>query len=166
MGDFPRAVNKPCLRHCRNQEWFLQRVERHIAGADRGLPLILDQDPAAIVFPYSQMFLDEGKINKTQYDLLLQRLLKIEETLQAWHSPRSIIFLDASANVLHERILRNSGKLRTPPLEWFERVRDYFLKLFPRFPNAVSVSTAELAPEQVVLRAKALIQRRAQDAHI
>lgn len=148
-----------------NQEWFLRRVERHIVIADRSLPLILDQDPAAIVLAYSRMFLDDGKISQREYGLLLQRLLKIEEMVQAWRSPRVCLFLDAPADVLYERNLRNSGKSRTPPLEWFERIRDYFLRLFPCFPNAVSVSTVELAPELVLSRAKALIIRRDQDGH-
>jgi deoxyadenosine/deoxycytidine kinase len=146
-----------------NQEWFLNRVEKHIAGANPRLPLILDQDPAAIVLAYSRMFLDEGKISEAQYDLLLQRLLKIEEILQAWQSPRMVLFLDAPAEVLHERALRCSGTSRTPPLEWFERVRGYFVELFPFFPNVFSVSTADLGPEQVVAKAKALIQSHTQD---
>lgn len=143
-----------------NQEWFLRRIGRHIGRASSRSPLILDQDPAAIVLAYSRMFLEDGKITEEQYSSLLERLLKIEEKLHDWKCPRTVLFLDAPADVLRHRILQRCGKSRTPPLKWFEQVRSHFVKLFTCFPNAIAISTASLSPEQVIARAKSLIERR------
>lgn len=147
-----------------NQDWFLRRIGRHINRASPHSPLILDQDPAAIVLAYSQMFLEDGKITDGQYALLLDRLLKIEEKLGDWKCPRTVLFLDAPADVLRQRILQRYGKSRTPPLKWFERVRNQFVKLFTSFPNAIAVSTVNLSPEQVIARAKSLVERNTEDA--
>jgi deoxyadenosine/deoxycytidine kinase len=143
-----------------NQEWFLKRIGRHISRASSRSPLILDQDPAAIVLAYSQMFLEDDKMTEEQYISLLERLLKIEEKLDDWRCPRTVLFLDAPADVLRQRILQRWGKWRTPRLKWFERVRNQFVKLFVCFPNAMAISTASLSPEQVIARAKSLIERR------
>lgn len=147
-----------------NQRWFLQCIGRHITQADPKLPLILDQDPAAIVLAYAKMFFEDGKIKQMQYESLLKRLLKIEKTLQDWKCPRTVLFLDASAETLYHRAVRRSGKSLTPPLEWFERVRTYFIQLFTCFPNAVNISTEIFSPEQVAARARALIERKIKDS--
>jgi len=147
-----------------NQEWFLRRIGRHISRANSRTPLILDQDPAAIVLAYSRMFLEDGNMTEVQYNSLLERLLKIEEKLHDWRCPRTVLFLDAPADVLRQRILQRWGKLRTPPLKWFERARNHFVKLFTCFPNAIAASTVELSPEQVVSRAEGLIKSRAKGA--
>jgi len=141
-----------------NQQWFLERIGKHISSASRNLPLILDQDPAAIVLAYSRMFMEDDKISKAQYSSLLRRLLKIEEKLQNWKCPRTVLFLDAPADVLHQRVLQRSGKTHTPPLKWFDRVRNHFLELLPHFPNAIIASTVELSPQQIISRARGLIK--------
>jgi deoxyadenosine/deoxycytidine kinase len=141
-----------------NQEWFLKRIGEHITRANTDLPLILDQDPAAIVLAYSRMFMEDDKISKAQYSSLLRRLLKIEEKLQNWKCPRTVLFLDAPADVLHQRVLQRSGKTHTPPLKWFDRVRNHFLELLPHFPNAIIASTVELSPQQIISRARGLIK--------
>src|SRR5690242_20129438 len=135
-----------------NQRWFLHRIGKHIASANRQLPLILDQDPAAIVLAYSKMFLEEGKIMTSQYTSLVQKLLKIEGTLQDWKCPRTVLFLDAPAEVLHQRVLRRSGKTLTPTLKWFDRVRSHFIQLFTCFPNAINISTERFSQEQVLAK--------------
>lgn len=147
-----------------NQKWFLQRTSQHIAHANPQLPLILDQDPAAIVLAYSRIFLEDDQMTKAQYNSLLERLLKIEGELQNWTSPRTVLFLDAPADVLRHRVLRRWGKSHTPPLKWFDRLRNHFVQLFTCFPNAITASTVELSPEQVISRARALIKRRIKDA--
>lgn len=141
-----------------NQQWFLDRISNHLNGASRNMPLILDQDPAAIVVAYAQMFFEDCKINEVQYASLLKRLLRIEEALQAWRSPRTVLFLDAPAEVLYQRVLRRSRNSPTPPIEWFERVRSHFLELFQHFPNATKISTEIVPPEQVAAQARALIE--------
>ena len=146
-----------------NQDWFLQRVGRYISRANPRSPLILDQDPAAIVFSYSKMFLDDEKMNEDQYVLLLERLLKIEAKLQAWKCARTVLFLDAPADVLRQRVLQRYGKRHTPNIKWFERVRNNFVQLFVCFPNAITISTVEFSPVQIFSRAELLIQRRIKD---
>jgi deoxyadenosine/deoxycytidine kinase len=146
-----------------NQTWFLRRIARHIARADPCLPLVLDQDPAAIVLGYSSVFVEEQKLTDAQYALLLKRLLIIEKKLCEWRCPRTVLFLDAPAAVLHQRIYQRCGKSHTPPLDWFEFVRNRFVQLFTCFPNAVAVSTVNHSPEQVIARARSLIKSRVKD---
>jgi deoxyadenosine/deoxycytidine kinase len=155
--------NKKDFNAAANQRWFLSQIGKHIAKANPQLPLILDQDPAAIVLAYAKMFFEDGKIKKSQYESLFNRLLKIEKTLHGWKCPRTVLFLDAPAEVLYHRALKRSGKTLTPPLEWFERVRSHFVQLFTCFPNAFTISTARNSPEQVVAKAKALIERKIKD---
>jgi deoxyadenosine/deoxycytidine kinase len=143
-----------------NQRWFLRRISQHISRASSRSPLILDQDPAAIVLAYSRMFLEDGKMTEEQYASLLERLLKIEEKLQDWRCPRTVLLLDAPADVLRQRIFQRWGRSRTPPLNWFKRVRNHFVQLFTYFPNAIVVSTVNLSSEQVIARAKSLIEDR------
>jgi len=143
-----------------NQEWFLARIAESVSHAKPDAPLILDQDPAAVVLAYSRMFFEDGKISEAQYSALLRRLLEIEEKLQAWMRPRAVLCLDAPADVLRKRVVQRGGESRTPPLPWFHRIRTHFLDLFSRFPNAIRVSTVHLSPEQVISRAKDLVENR------
>jgi deoxyadenosine/deoxycytidine kinase len=141
-----------------NQKWFLKQIERHIAGADPRSPVVLDQDPAAIVLVYSRMFMDEGGISKDQYALLLRQLLKIERALQRWRSPRRVLFLDAPADVLHKRVLGRLGASCTPPLQWFEKVRTRVQNLSTLFPHAVEASTVHRSLQQVISLATSLLE--------
>lgn len=147
-----------------NQRWFLSRVGRHVAKANPKLPLVLDQDPTAIVLAYAKVFLDDRQMNEAQYEVLLKDLAKIEKMLQKWTSPRVVLFLDAPPTILYHRILRRSGKTKTPPLEWFERVRNQFVQLFPCFSNAFTISTEKYSPEQVTSHARAMIERKIKDS--
>lgn len=149
-----------------NQEWFLQRAGEHIARADPGSPLVIDQDPAAIVLAYARMFHEDGKMSLLQYFALLEHLLNIEETLHAWKSPRTVLFLDAPPDVLYRRVLKRSGETGTPPPTWFDRVRSYFVELFACFPNAITISTINNSPDQIVSRVKELIEARATDSQL
>jgi len=151
---------KPNFNTAANQRWFLSQIGRHIAKANQELPLVLDQDPAAIVLAYSKMFLENDKMTKLQYDSLINRLLKIEKNLQNWKCPRTVLFLDAPADVLRQRVICRSGKSHTPSLEWFESVRNYFIQLFTSFPNAFCISSEINSPEQITSNVKALIERK------
>ena len=84
-------AGKPDFNAVANQKWFLRRIGRHISRANSRSPLILDQDPAAIVLAYSRMFLEDGKMTEEQYDSLLERLLRIEEKLHDWKCPRTVL---------------------------------------------------------------------------
>src|SRR6185503_10805791 len=127
-----------------------------------GSPIILDQDPSAVVLVYSQIFWGDGKMTEMQYASLLERLLQIEETLLRWRCPRTVLCLDAPAEVLHRRVAQRCGESRTPPITWFERVRARLLDIFARFPNALAVSTVDLSPEQVISRARLLVEDKSQ----
>lgn len=155
-------TGSPDFKAAENQRWFLNRVAKYIGKADPKMPLVLDQDPAGIVFGYARMFLEDGKMTQAQYESLIKRLLKIEETLQKWGSPRVVLFLDAPAEVLRQRILSRSGKALTPPLKWFERVRNQFLQIFSDFPNAFTISTDRFSADQVTAKARMLIEKRIQ----
>jgi len=144
----------------KNQNWFLSRVGRHISRAKLDSPLILDQDPSAIVMVYSRVFMEDGKLTEKEFDFFLKKLLIIEKNLQDWRAPRTVLFLDAPADVLRQRNLKKWGASNTPPIIWFERLRAHFVKLFTCFPSAISASTNNLSPEEVINRAKSLIERR------
>jgi deoxyadenosine/deoxycytidine kinase len=143
-----------------NQQWFLDRVKGFIVAARDG-QIVLDQDPAAIVFAYSRMLHNDGAITTAQYASLLRSLLGIEEMLHRWTTPRVVLCLDAPAEVLRSRVVQRVGEPQTPRMAWFDRVRSHFLELFGRFPNAITLSTVGVSPEQVISRARALIENRA-----
>ena len=142
-----------------NQQWFLGRIGEFVRRTNPRSPLVLDQDPAAIVLAYSRMFQEDGFITETQYSGLMQTLIEVEEMLQRWRFPRVVLFLEAPAELLHQRIVRRWGKSHTPPLAWFVRVRTYFRDLSAHFPQAFTLSTADLAPAQIVSRARQLLER-------
>lgn len=135
-----------------NQRWFLHRIAEFINDANSGNPLILDQDPTAIVKVYSRMFRDNGLIDAGGYGKLLAELGEVEETLTRWRTPRTIFFLDAPAEVLYDRVFRRSGNAATPPLEWFATVRSYFLELSAQLSHVISVATADIAPPEICRR--------------
>ncbi len=141
-----------------NQSWFLRRLAAFIQAADNKRPLILDQEPGAIVLAYSRLFRGEALIGDADYAALLQRLLKLERLLEHWNSPRVVLFLDAPCKVLHQRALQRWGESRTPPLAWFGRVRECFRDLLPHLPNAVTVSTVDLTPGKLIARARQLLE--------
>jgi deoxyadenosine/deoxycytidine kinase len=134
-----------------NQQWFLSRIGEFIRCAKPERPLVLDQDPAAVVLVYSRMFRDTGLIDDDDYHRLLSDLLKVEETLSQWKTPRTTVFLDAPAKVLRERVLQRSLGA-APSLKWFATVRRYFLELSAELPNVVVVPTAGAIPQQISSR--------------
>ena len=141
-----------------NQGWFLRRIGENIAKADARVPLVLDQDPAAIVLAYSRMLRKDGKISELQYGVLVSTLLQTEQSLRLWGAPRTVLCLDAPAEALRQRVVMRMGASHTPPLVWFDRVRSHFLDLFSRFPNAIRFSTVELSVEQIASHARRLLQ--------
>ncbi len=96
-------------------------------------------------------------MDERQYSSLFASLLEIEEVLQLWKCPRIVLFLDAPAEVLRQRVLQRFGNLRPPEVEWFERLRARFVEIRNLFPNAVTASTVDLSPEQVIARARSLL---------
>src|SRR5262249_25270470 len=138
--------------------WFLGRVSRHVQRANRHMPLILDQDPAAIMLGYSHLFLEDGMITNNDYAALSDRLQMLEERLRDWHYPRTVIFLDAPPEVLHDRCEKRWGKTKTPPLAWFKQVRDRFRHLFSLFPSASRISTGKLSVDEMISQATAKIR--------
>lgn len=138
-----------------NQTWFLDRLKQFIQGADPHQSLVLDQEPAAIVQVYAEMFLDEGRLTPSEYTQLIARLLRLESKLARWPGRRLVVFLDAPAEVLHERARRRGGA--APPLSWFASVRDRFTQLQQRIPGSLTIPTAGLPAESVVERVRTLL---------
>ena len=132
-----------------NQRWFLAQISAAIASADREMPLVLDQDPAAIVFVYSRMFRDEGLMSESEYASLVEMLIEVEHLMLGWRSPRISVCLDAHQEVLRYRVISRCGNIPTPPLDWFSTIREYFHTLFRRLPNPVYLSTSEFSADEV-----------------
>lgn len=142
-----------------NQEWFLHRIGDHVADADPRLPLVLDQEPGAIVFAYARMFRDESRITNENWTRLTRELLRLEAQLSRWSCPRVVLVLDAPPEVLHARALQRSGADRTPPITWFVRLREHFQEFSQRLPNKLVLSTAGCKPTDVVTQARRLLER-------
>ena len=132
-----------------NQQWFLNRIAKFIHNANSGSPLILDQDPAAIVKVYSRMFKDDGLIDNAGYRTLLTDLLHLEGNMSRWRTPRTIFLLDAPEEVLRQRVSQRSGTVATPSLKWFATVRSYFHELAAELPNVILVPSADVTPQQI-----------------
>jgi deoxyadenosine/deoxycytidine kinase len=141
-----------------NQTWFLDKMARFINSSRAEQTLVLDQDPAGIVFGYAKMFFDDEKMTAAQYGALLERLSLVEESLRKWRSPRLVLFLDAPVEVLRNRISQRWGPERTPSLQWFKTVRAYFENLTEGMPNITKLSTAAVSQAEVVTRAIALLE--------
>ena len=132
-----------------NQQWFLNRIREFVHNASSRSPLILDQDPAAIVMVYSRIFREDGLIDNAGSRTLLTDLLHLEEMMSRWRTPREIFFLDAPAKVLRDRVLLRAGNVATPPLKWFTRIRHCFRELSAQLSNVTFVSTDGLTPQQI-----------------
>lgn len=147
-----------------NQRWFLDRISNYIRSAATDKVLILDQDPAAIVFAYANMFLESGKIQTLDYASLQENLLDIEKSLWNWRSPRTVIFLDAPADVLFHRIFNRQGNSLTPAQAWFEEIRIRFRKLSEAFPNKFLISTEHLSLEQSISEVRKIVENEIKQA--
>lgn len=141
-----------------NQEWFLEKVYDFTVAANPSEPLVIDQDPAAIVMTYAQMFYDQGLISDLSYTRLVEKLFQVEVRLANWHQPRTVLMLDAPAEVLFERVRARSGPERTPSVEWFENVRSYFARLSQYFPNCVRVPTKDLTADELLIRCRQFLR--------
>lgn len=123
-----------------NQLWFLERMHSFVRRADPNHGLVLDQDPAAIVFAYGQMWRESGNISNQGFDELTAKLLDLENSLQSWRSPRITIFLDATPTILHQRVVRRDPSAPVPPAPWFHDVRARFAEIRARLPHVVDLA--------------------------
>src|SRR5260221_4896990 len=128
-----------------------------IAEADRTQPLLLDQDPAAIVMVYSKMFKDQGLMNDAQYSSLVEYLIEVERMLQAWRIPRICIYLKADECVLRQRVLNREGNLAMPSLNWFLTAKAYFDALMQRLPKVIHIPAARLSAREIAERIRLAI---------
>lgn len=133
-----------------NQRWFLERVRKFIQGADPSCTLVIDQDPDAIVNVYGKMFHDESRLPPAEYAELLDGLAAIEKILAAWREPRLRIFLDASPELLRERIVRSRGDRQAPSVAWLTRLTGYFKEWGSGVAGFTSIATDRCSVGQVI----------------
>jgi deoxyadenosine/deoxycytidine kinase len=141
-----------------NQMWFLRRMGDFIKDADSYRPMVLDQDPSAIVFVYARIFRDEFRISDSDYVRLTEELKQVEEKLQQWSSPRKVLVLDAPAEMLHARAVQRLKPGCAPPVEWFVKIRTYFQEFSRSLPKKLVLSTADTDPLEVIAMARRLIR--------
>lgn len=141
-----------------SQRWFLKRISEFLSNADPSLPIVVDQDPAATVFTYAKMFFDQGEISAGDYHGLLLDLIRTEQQMHNWITPRLVVVFDAPPDVLRERVLRRWGPSRTPSTAWFGTIRNYFSQLPSYLPHAVRLSTNGVRVEDVVSQVKQLVK--------
>jgi deoxyadenosine/deoxycytidine kinase len=148
---------RPDFNAAENQKWFLNRIADYVFAADPLRPLVLDQDPAAVVLVYARLFCDAGLMDEAEYGDLFTTLFAIEERLLQWTVPRSVMWLDAPAETLSERVVQRSPASKTPPIAWFADVRRSFAKMCPHFPRCTRVLSSEFPPDALILRARSLL---------
>lgn len=149
-----------------NQRWFLSRMTEFLATADPQRPVILDQDPQAIIHVYTQMFRDAGLIDERSFATLLGELSKLELSAAQWKSPRTIFYLHAPPDVLRARVLRRAGASATASRDWFATVREYFDRVVAGLPNVVQIATADLGREEVISIVRSSVSALATEAAI
>jgi len=133
-----------------NQRWFLEKLSQFVRQCDPTKTLILDQDPAAVVLGYARLFFDDGMIDREVYEGLIEQLLGLEQILSDWKTPRSVIYLDASEDVLLERIAGRMIADDSQTLVWLRRLRVRFRELFSWFPKGTDCSGAKFHLEEVL----------------
>jgi deoxyadenosine/deoxycytidine kinase len=138
-----------------NQEWFIDRVAQFVSRADDS-PMVLDQDPAAVVFGYAKMFCEEGYLTCADFERLVNKLVALELQLRRWKGPRNVLFLHAPPEMRRQRVIQR-GAVSVPPLSWFEKIGEYFHELANQIPNVTRFSTAEGTIAEAVARAQKLL---------
>ena len=132
-----------------HQGWFVDTMGSFIASQEPSADLILDQEPMAFGLVYGHRFWKEGRLTNDEFKNLLLQVLGIETMLSRWRSGRFVVWLDAPARILRERLLsRDSG--RAPAVAWLDQVRQQFAYTLRNALNVIQISTENASPDEVV----------------
>jgi len=141
-----------------NQRWFLDRMRTFLGVAKTSLPVILDQDPGAIVLVYARMFLDQGKLSLASYEALIEELISFERELRAWRTPRACVYLQAQPELLHQRVSNRSQGDQTPDLTWFAEIHSRFQRFAALVPGVTTFDSGSLSIKELTERTMRLLE--------
>jgi NTP pyrophosphatase (non-canonical NTP hydrolase)/deoxyadenosine/deoxycytidine kinase len=154
---YVRAViaNESGADFAANQHWFLDRIADFLRRSSGAAPAILDQDPGVVVRVYGKLFRSSGRLSRDSYTALLEELLAIESSILRWSGGRVLVLLDAPASVLRSRVAARDGV--APPLEWFERLREFFAEFRRRLKGPAVLCTADASIDEVESHIQSLL---------
>jgi NTP pyrophosphatase (non-canonical NTP hydrolase)/deoxyadenosine/deoxycytidine kinase len=132
-----------------SQLWFLASAERFIADARPDRSLVLDQDPRAVVAVYGQHFAEGGWLDAESVRQLNAGLQTVEAQLKTWPGARIAVLLDATPEILEDRIVQRDGQ--SLGLEWIGDIRDRFREFASELDDVSVVRTDECAPNEIVM---------------
>jgi NTP pyrophosphatase (non-canonical NTP hydrolase)/deoxyadenosine/deoxycytidine kinase len=133
-----------------HQAWLLEAIRNRTLASSPRTDLVIDQDPAVIGLVYARGLRDSAYLDGESFGAVLLKLAKLELELSAWSAGRLVVCLDASVDVLNQRLVRRDGK--APTREWLYRMREGCQRLVARSPRALTIETESLAPRAVADR--------------
>lgn len=108
-----------------SQEWFLDQYEK-VLMSDPGMgPVLVDQDPRAVVLVYSRTFLSLGLITSSQYERHLMRCEEMWRRISVRPFTRLFVLLTAPEAILKNRILKRNHQQSLLAQIW-EPLRENF----------------------------------------
>jgi NTP pyrophosphatase (non-canonical NTP hydrolase)/deoxyadenosine/deoxycytidine kinase len=131
-----------------SQQWFLTQIADTVMSAARGEPLVVDQDPRAVVRVYSTLMVREGRLCSSDVDQLAQALGPVEDALRNWSAGWWVVLLDAEPDVLAHRVEHRDGA-GSVVLEHIAQLRDAFARFAADLPGLSIVDTEGLKPAEV-----------------
>jgi deoxyadenosine/deoxycytidine kinase len=140
-----------------SQKWFLEEILHFVKSSDPAIPLLLDQDPSAIVNVYARWFYEQGRISGTMMTQLEAKLEEIEYILrERWLSPRFVILLSANPQLLRNRVLTRDGS--APRLSWFQDLLARFHDFHGRHSASLTFDTSSTDVNTIASRAQVLLE--------
>lgn len=142
-----------------SQRWFLDQYTAFFEGLDRQSKLFLDQDPSAVGLVYSKTFQACGALTEGAYVSQLETLLDIESMMSKISACRKIVSLEASTEVLFDRISKRESGVPISE-DWIADLNSGFESLYEQFDqgdasNLCRLDSSALSSkevEDVVLR--------------
>jgi NTP pyrophosphatase (non-canonical NTP hydrolase)/deoxyadenosine/deoxycytidine kinase len=129
------------------QRWFLGQVAESVGAARRHEPLVVDQDPRAVVRVYSELMARDGWLEDTDVQRLLMDLQPVEAALAEWRAGWGVVLLDAEPDVLAWRIAKRDGD--TSVVDHLAEIKREFAVLSAQLPTVSVVETDNLSPQEV-----------------
>lgn len=143
-GQWPRP--KGALQ---SQYWFLTEARHAVLCAKHTQPLLIDQDPRAIVEIYAEMMTERGWLEPAQLEQLRRMLGGIEDSLGIWPDGWHAVLLDAEPDVLAHRLRERDG--REPLVKGhLHELCHAFREQAGKMPNVTILKTDELAVDEVI----------------
>jgi NTP pyrophosphatase (non-canonical NTP hydrolase)/deoxyadenosine/deoxycytidine kinase len=132
-----------------SQIWFMEETGAAVVEAERSQPLIIDQDPRAIVEIYGELMVQLGWLEEMELARLRALLRPIEDNLHRWSAGWQAILLDAEPDVLIHRVKGRDGS-GAAAADHLSRLHAGFLRLASRTSEITTVKTDDLGIDEVV----------------